>query len=134
MADKRNIRVILAKPGLDGHDRGVKVIARALRDAGMEVIYTGLRQTPQKIATALEQEDADLLMLSIHSGAHNYIFPRVMEELKKRGLDDIVVMAGGIIPDEDIPGLKALGIREVFGPGTTLKTIIDAVNTHVEKK
>jgi len=134
MGNKRIIRVILAKPGLDGHDRGVKVIARALRDAGMEVIYTGLRQTPQKIATAIEQEDADVLMLSIHSGAHNHILPRVMEELKERGLDDIVVMAGGIIPDEDIPGLKSVGIREVFGPGSTLKSIIDAVHVHMEKK
>lgn len=134
MGNKRIVRVILAKPGLDGHDRGVKVIARALRDAGMEVIYTGLRQTPQKIAAALEQEDADVLMLSIHSGAHMYILPRVMEELKERGMDDVVVMAGGIIPDEDIPGLKSLGIKEVFGPGTTLKAIIDAVSQHVEKK
>ena len=134
MGNRRIVRVVLAKPGLDGHDRGVKVIARALRDAGMEVIYTGLRQTPQKIATALEQEDAEVLMLSIHSGAHNYIFPRVMEELKKRGIDDVIVMAGGIIPDEDIAGLKSLGIKEVFGPGTNLKTIIDAVNLHAGKK
>ena len=134
MISRRIVRIVLAKPGLDGHDRGVKVIARALRDAGMEVIYTGLRQTPEKIATAIEQEDADVLMLSIHSGAHNYIFPRVMQELKKRGIDDVIVLAGGIIPEEDIPGLKTLGIKEVFGPGTNLKTIIDAVNMHVEKK
>ena len=134
MGSRRIVRVVLAKPGLDGHDRGVKVIARALRDAGMEVIYTGLRQTPQKIATALEQEDADVLMLSIHSGAHNYILPRVMQELKDRGIDDIIVLAGGIIPDEDIPGLKTLGIKEVFGPGTDLKTIINAVNMHAGKK
>ena len=127
MEAKRFIRVLLAKPGLDGHDRGVKVIARALRDAGMEVIYTGLRQTPEMIVTAVDQEDVDVLMLSIHSGAHNYIFPRVMEELNNRGLSDLVVLAGGIIPEEDIPGLKALGIKEVFGPGTELKTIIGAV-------
>ena len=134
MGSRRIVRVVLAKPGLDGHDRGVKVIARALRDAGMEVIYTGLRQTPQKIAAAIEQEDAEVLMLSIHSGAHMYILPRVMQELKDRGLDDIIVMAGGIIPDEDIEGLKSLGIKDVFGPGTNLNTIIDAVTMHIEKK
>ncbi len=131
MNEKRFVRVVLAKPGLDGHDRGVKVIARALRDAGMEVIYTGLRQTPEKIASAVEQEDADVLMLSIHSGAHNHIFPRVLRELKNRGLTDILVLAGGIIPEEDIAGLKELGIKEIFGPGTDLKTIIDFVHNNV---
>jgi len=133
MGERQIIRVLLAKPGLDGHDRGAKVIARALRDAGMEVIYTGLRQTPEQIATAVEQEDVDVLMLSILSGAHNYIFPKIMEELKKRGITDILVMAGGIIPQEDIPGLKALGIKEVFGPGTELSKIIDFIKTQVAR-
>jgi len=131
MGERPIIRVLLAKPGLDGHDRGVKVIARALRDAGMEVIYTGLRQTPEQIAIAVEQEDVDVLMLSILSGAHNYIFPRIMEELKNRGISDILVMAGGIIPTEDIPGLKSLGIKEVFGPGTELKRIINFIKENV---
>ena len=132
MKEKKIIRVLLAKPGLDGHDRGAKVIARALRDAGMEVIYTGLRQTPEQIATAVEQEDVDVLMLSILSGAHNYLFPRIMEELKKRGITDILVMGGGIIPEEDIPGLKALGIKEIFGPGTETKTIIEFIRNNVK--
>ena len=131
MKEKKIIRVLLAKPGLDGHDRGAKVIARALRDAGMEVIYTGLRQTPEQIATAVEQEDVDVLMLSILSGAHNYLFPRIMEELKKRGITDILVMGGGIIPEEDIPGLKALGIKGIFGPGTETKTIIEFIRNNV---
>ncbi len=131
MKEKKIIRVLLAKPGLDGHDRGAKVIARALRDAGMEVIYTGLRQTPEQIATAVEQEDVDVLMLSILSGAHNYLFPRIMEELKKRGVTDILVMGGGIIPEEDIPGLKALGIKGIFGPGTETKTIIEFIRNNV---
>ena len=131
MGEEKIIRVLLAKPGLDGHDRGAKVIARALRDAGMEVIYTGLRQTPEQIATAVEQEDVDVLMLSILSGAHNYLFPRIMEELKKRGVTDILVMGGGIIPEEDIPGLKALGIKGIFGPGTETKTIIEFIRNNV---
>ncbi len=131
MGEEKIIRVLLAKPGLDGHDRGAKVIARALRDAGMEVIYTGLRQTPEQIATAVEQEDVDVLMLSILSGAHNYLFPRIMEELKKRGITDILVMGGGIIPEEDIPGLKALGIKGIFGPGTETKTIIEFIRNNV---
>jgi len=133
MKEKKIIRVLLAKPGLDGHDRGAKVIARALRDAGMEVIYTGLRQTPEQIATAVEQEDVDVLMLSILSGAHNYLFPRIMEELKKRGITDILVMGGGIIPEEDIPGLKALGIKGIFGPGTETKTIIEFIRNNVNQ-
>jgi len=133
MKEKKIIRVLLAKPGLDGHDRGAKVIARALRDAGMEVIYTGLRQTPEQIATAVEQEDVDVLMLSILSGAHNYLFPRIMEELKKRGVTDILVMGGGIIPEEDIPGLKALGIKGIFGPGTETKTIIEFIRNNVNQ-
>ena len=131
MGERQIIRVLLAKPGLDGHDRGAKVIARALRDAGMEVIYTGLRQTPEQIATAVAQEDVDVLMLSILSGAHNNIFPRIMEELRNRGISDILVMAGGIIPTEDIPGLKSLGIKEVFGPGTELKKIVNFIQDHV---
>lgn len=131
MGERQIIRVLLAKPGLDGHDRGAKVIARALRDAGMEVIYTGLRQTPEQIATAVVQEDVDVLMLSILSGAHNNIFPRIMEELRNRGISDILVMAGGIIPTEDIPGLKSLGIKEVFGPGTELKRIVNFIKDHV---
>jgi methylmalonyl-CoA mutase, C-terminal domain len=131
MGERQIIRVLLAKPGLDGHDRGAKVIARALRDAGMEVIYTGLRQTPEQIATAVVQEDVDVLMLSILSGAHNNIFPRIMEELRNRGISDILVMAGGIIPQEDIPGLKSLGIKEVFGPGTELKRIVNFIKDYV---
>ena len=118
------IRVVIAKPGLDGHDRGAKVIARALRDAGMEVIYTGLRQTPEQIANAVVQEDADVLGLSILSGAHNQIFPEILRLLKEKGADDVPVFAGGIIPDTDIPGLKARGIREVFQPGTRTEDVV----------
>ena len=121
---ERKIRVLVAKPGLDGHDRGAKVVARALRDAGMEVIYTGLRQTPQQIAAAVVQEDARVLGLSILSGAHNQIFPEVMRLLKEQGADDVLVFAGGIIPDEDVPGLKALGIREIFQPGTSTDDVV----------
>src|ERR1700752_470821 len=117
----RKLRVVIAKPGLDGHDRGAKVIARALRDAGMEVIYTGLRQTPEMIAAAALQEDADVIGLSILSGAHNHIAPRLMELLKARGLDDVLVVIGGIIPDVDIPKLRSLGINGVFLPGTPMQ-------------
>lgn len=124
----RKVRVVIAKPGLDGHDRGAKVIARALRDAGMEVIYTGLRQTPEQIASAALQEDADVIGLSILSGAHNHIAPRLMELLKEKGLDDVLVLVGGIIPDVDIPRLKALGIKGVFLPGTPLQDIIEFIN------
>jgi methylmalonyl-CoA mutase cobalamin-binding domain/chain len=123
----RKLRVVIAKPGLDGHDRGAKVIARALRDAGMEVIYTGLRQTPEQIVTAALQEDADAIGLSILSGAHNHIAPRLMDLLKARGLDDVLVVIGGIIPDVDIPKLKALGIKGVFLPGTPMQDIIDFI-------
>ena len=133
MGEGKTIRVLLAKPGLDGHDRGAKVIARALRDAGMEVIYTGLRQTPEQIIGAAEQEAVDVLMLSILSGAHNYLFPRIMEGLKKKGIDDILVMGGGIIPLEDVPGLKACGIKEIFGPGTNTKNIIKFIEDNVKK-
>ena len=131
MEAKKVIRVLLAKPGLDGHDRGARVIARALSDAGMEVIYTGLRQTPEMIVAAAEQEDVDVLMMSILSGAHNAIFPRVLEGLKNKGLDDILVLGGGIIPEEDIPPLKAIGIREIFGPGTETGEIIAYVKANL---
>jgi len=119
------MRVLIAKPGLDGHDRGAKVIARALRDAGFEVIYTGIRQTPEMIAEAALQEDVDAIGLSILSGAHMTLFPRILEELRKRGLDDVVVWAGGIIPEPDIPKLKEMGIRAVFGPGSPTTATID---------
>jgi methylmalonyl-CoA mutase C-terminal domain/subunit len=118
------IRVIVAKPGLDGHDRGAKVVARALRDAGMEVIYTGLRQTPAQIVAAVVQEDAQVLGMSILSGAHNQIFPEVMRLLKEEGVNDVLVFAGGIIPDEDIPALEAIGIKAVFQPGTNTDDIV----------
>ena len=124
---ERPIRVVIAKPGLDGHDRGAKVIARALRDAGMEVIYTGLRQTPEQIVSAALQEDADVIGLSILSGAHNHIAPRVMDLLKQQGLDDVLVVLGGIIPDVDVPRLKAIGISGVFLPGTPMQEIVDFI-------
>jgi methylmalonyl-CoA mutase C-terminal domain/subunit len=127
----RKLRVVIAKPGLDGHDRGAKVIARALRDAGMEVIYTGLRQTPEQIVSAAVQEDADVIGLSILSGAHNHICPRVMELLEEQGLDDVLVLVGGIIPDVDIPKLQAIGIQGIFLPGTPMQHIVDCINSHV---
>jgi len=130
----RKIRVVIAKPGLDGHDRGAKVIARALRDAGMEVIYTGLRQTPQQIVTAALQEDADVIGLSILSGAHNQICPEVMRLLEEKGLDDVLVVLGGIIPDSDLPGLAAMGITGVFRPGTPMRAIIDFIGTHARSR
>ena len=123
--------MVIAKPGLDGHDRGAKVIARALRDAGMEVIYTGLRQTPEQIASAALQEDADVIGLSILSGAHNHIVPRLMTLLKEKGIDDVLVLIGGIIPDVDIPNLKAVGVDGIFLPGTPMQEIIDFIHTHV---
>ncbi|MCL1829076.1 MAG: cobalamin B12-binding domain-containing protein [Oscillospiraceae bacterium] len=122
---ERIIRVLIAKPGLDGHDRGAKVVARALRDAGFEVIYTGLRRTPEQIATAAVEEDADAVGLSLLSGAHNHLFPKVVQLLKEKGADDILVFGGGIIPHEDIPGLKAAGIKEIFTSGTPTADIID---------
>lgn len=127
-------RVIIAKPGLDGHDRGAKVIARALRDAGMEVIYTGLRQTPEQIAAAALQEDADVIGLSILSGAHMHICPRLMDLLRERGLGHITVLVGGIIPDVDVPKLEALGIRGVFLPGTVMQDIVDFINRTVQPR
>jgi methylmalonyl-CoA mutase C-terminal domain/subunit len=129
---ERKIRVLVAKPGLDGHDRGAKVIARALRDAGMEVIYTGLRQTPEKIISAVIQEDVDALLMSILSGAHDYLFPRVMELLRERGVKDLLVLGGGVIPEEDIPALKSVGVKEVFGPGTSTEAIVKFVQGNVK--
>ena len=129
MTDER-IRVLLAKPGLDGHDRGVKVIARALRDAGMEVIYTGLRQTPEMVVSAALQEDVDVIGLSILSGAHMTLFPRVVELAREAGLDDVIVFGGGIIPDEDVPRLKALGVSAVFTPGARMDEIIEFIRNN----
>jgi methylmalonyl-CoA mutase C-terminal domain/subunit len=128
------IRVVIAKPGLDGHDRGAKVIARALRDAGMEVIYTGLRQTPEQIVTAALQEDADVIGLSILSGAHNHVCPRVMELLRAQGMDDVLVLVGGIIPDVDIPKLKEIGVKGVFLPGTAMQAIVDFILTNTRSR
>jgi methylmalonyl-CoA mutase, C-terminal domain len=129
----RKIRVLIAKPGLDGHDRGAKIIARALRDAGMEVIYTGLRQTPEQIVSAAVQEDVDAIGLSILSGAHNVLFPEIMRLLKEEGAHDIVVVAGGIIPEQDIPRLKEMGIREIFLPGTTTAAAVNAIRQAVAR-
>ena len=127
----RKIRVLVAKPGLDGHDRGAKVVARALRDAGMEVIYTGIRQTPEMIVEAALQEDVDVVGLSILSGAHMALCPRVVELLRKEGMDDVVVLVGGIIPDEDVAPLKALGVQGVFGPGTSTGEIVGFIRGRV---
>ncbi|MEJ2209505.1 MAG: cobalamin B12-binding domain-containing protein [Anaerolineae bacterium] len=130
MTDKK-IRVLVAKPGLDGHDRGAKVIARALRDAGMEVVYTGIRQTPEMIAEAALQEDVDVIGMSILSGAHMALFPKVMELLQESGMDDVLVVAGGIIPDEDVPTLNEMGIEGIFGPGTPTETIVGFIRENV---
>ena len=130
----RPLRILLAKPGLDGHDRGAKVVARALRDAGMEVIYTGLRQTPEMIVEAALQEDADAVGLSILSGAHNTLVPRVMELMRAQGLNDVPVFIGGIIPDHDVPALKAIGINGVFGPGSPLSEIVDFIQTQTARR
>jgi methylmalonyl-CoA mutase, C-terminal domain len=132
MAEERTIRVLVAKPGLDGHDRGAKILARALRDAGMEVIYTGIRQTPQMIVEAAIQEDVDAILMSILSGAHMAIFPKVMELLRANGVTDVLVMAGGILPDEDIPAIEQMGIKGNFGPGTSMATIIEYVRGHID--
>lgn len=128
---EKKIRILVAKPGLDGHDRGAKVISRALRDAGFEVIYTGLRRTPEEIVTAAIQEDVDVIGLSILSGAHNVLFPQVMSLLDKRGVDDIQVIAGGIIPEKDIPGLKKIGIAEVFLPGSSTQNIVQWIKKNI---
>jgi methylmalonyl-CoA mutase C-terminal domain/subunit len=130
----RKVRVVIAKPGLDGHDRGAKVIARALRDAGMEVIYTGLRQTPEQVVAAALQEDADVIGLSILSGAHNHIAPKLMELLKAKGLDDVLVLLGGIIPDVDVPRLKEIGVKGIFLPGTPMQEIVDFINANVRER
>ena len=129
----KKIRVLAAKPGLDGHDRGVKVVTSALMDAGMEVVYTGLRQTPTQIVEAAIQEDVDVIAMSILSGAHDYLFPKVMELLKEKGVDDMLVIGGGIIPDEDIPALKETGIAEIFGPGTTTGTIVKYIQDNIRE-
>ena len=130
----RKIRVLVAKPGLDGHDRGAKIIARALRDAGMEVIYTGLRQTPEQIVSAAVQEDVHVIGISILSGAHNTILPRILELARRKGLQDVLIIAGGIIPDVDIPSLKKAGLSEVFQPGASTQEIIDSILKNVERK
>ena len=131
---ERKIRVLVAKPGLDGHDRGAKVIARALRDAGMEVIYTGLQQTPQMIVDAALQEDVDVIGLSILSGAHMTLLPKVTQGLREAGLDDLLVTAGGIIPDDDIPALEEAGISRVFGPGTTIGEVAEFIRSNVRRR
>jgi methylmalonyl-CoA mutase C-terminal domain/subunit len=133
MDEGRKIRVLVAKPGLDGHDRGAKVVARALRDAGMEVIYTGLRQTPEQIVAAAIQEDVDVVAMSILSGAHNYLFPRVTQLLRERGADDVLVVGGGIIPDEDIPGLQECGIAAVFTPGTSTGDTVKFIRENIKR-
>jgi methylmalonyl-CoA mutase C-terminal domain/subunit len=130
---ERKIRVLVAKPGLDGHDRGAKVIARALRDAGMEVVYTGLRQTPEQIVAASIQEDVDVIAMSILSGAHNHLFPRVMELLKEKNIDDVLVIGGGVIPDDDIPALKDAGIAGVFTPGTPTTETIEFIKNNLKR-
>lgn len=131
MADKR-IRVLVAKPGLDGHDRGAKVIARALRDAGMEVIYTGLRQTVEQIVEAADAEDVDVVALSLLSGAHNTLFPEVVKALEAKGMGDVLVIGGGVIPAADIPGLEKTGVKAIFTPGTPTKEVIDFIQANVK--
>jgi methylmalonyl-CoA mutase C-terminal domain/subunit len=133
-ASTRKVRILVAKPGLDGHDRGAKVVARALRDAGFEVIYTGLHQTPEMIANAAVQEDVDAVGLSIMSGAHNTLFPAVLDALKAKGASEVLLFGGGIIPEEDVVRLRAAGVEGVFTPGTTLETIIQWVHDHVHPK
>jgi methylmalonyl-CoA mutase C-terminal domain/subunit len=134
MAEERKIRVLVAKPGLDGHDRGAKVIARALRDAGMEVIYTGLRQTPEMIVNASLQEDVDVIGLSILSGAHNAIVPRVLELMKQNRMDDVLVLVGGTIPEQDIAALKQQGVAAIFGPGTAMEQIVQFIRANVKPR
>jgi methylmalonyl-CoA mutase C-terminal domain/subunit len=129
---EKRTRVLVAKPGLDGHDRGAKVVARALRDAGFEVIYTGLRQTPEQIAEAALQEDVNVVALSLLSGAHNHLFPKIIGLLKEKGMTDVLVIGGGVIPDSDIPGLKQAGVAEVFTPGTTTAKIVEFITANVK--
>jgi methylmalonyl-CoA mutase C-terminal domain/subunit len=131
MSPERTVRVVVAKPGLDGHDRGAKIVARALRDAGFEVIYTGLHQTPEQIVATAVQEDADAIGLSVLSGAHNYLFKRVLELLKEKGAEDVAVFGGGIIPPEDIAALKEIGVKELFTPGTSTQDIVRFVREHI---
>ena len=131
MGKDKRIRVLVAKPGLDGHDRGAKFISRALRDAGMEVIYTGIRQTPEHIVETALEEDVHALLLSSLSGAHGFLFPKIMELIKEKGLNDILVLGGGIIPEEDIPELKEAGISEIFGPGMTSQTLVDYITKNL---
>jgi methylmalonyl-CoA mutase C-terminal domain/subunit len=131
VSPERPVRVVVAKPGLDGHDRGAKIVARALRDAGFEVIYTGLHQTPEQIVATAVQEDADAIGLSVLSGAHNYLFKRVLELLKEKGADDVAVFGGGIIPPEDIAALKEIGVKELFTPGTSTQDIVRFVREHI---
>jgi methylmalonyl-CoA mutase C-terminal domain/subunit len=133
MMNRRKIRILAAKPGLDGHDRGVKVIANALMDAGMEVIYSGLRQSPEQIVETAIQEDVDVIALSILSGAHDFLFPRIMELLKEKGVTDVLVIGGGIIPDEDIAELKKVGIAEIFGPGTYTDDIVTYIIENLKR-
>ena len=128
------IRILIAKAGLDGHDRGAKIITRALRDAGFEVIYTGLHQTPDEIVEAALQEDVDAIGISLLSGAHNFLFPEIIKALKEKGLEELVVFGGGIIPDQDIGGLKKIGVKEIFGPGTTTTEMIDWINKNIQPK
>lgn len=127
------IRVLVAKPGLDGHDRGAKVIARSLRDAGMEVIYTGLRQTPEQIVAAAIQEDVDVVAMSILSGAHNHLFPKVVNLLKEQGADDVLIIGGGVIPEDDIPELKKSGVEAIFTPGTSTKDVVKYIEDHIKR-
>jgi len=134
MSEEKRIRVLIAKPGLDGHDRGAKVLTLGLRDEGMETIYTGLRQTPEKIVQSAIQEDVDVIGLSCLSGAHKYLFPRVIELLKERGVKDVLVIGGGIIPPEDIPFLKEKGVAEIFGPGTMVKEIAEYIRQNVKPR
>ena len=134
MQSERKIRILIAKPGLDSHDRGAKIVARALRDAGMEVIYTGLRQTPEQIVETALQEDVDIIGLSILSGAHKVLFPRIMELVEQKGLTDVMVFAGGIIPEEDVIEMKKLGIKEIFGPGTPTEKIVQFVFENLPKR
>ena len=134
MTDRQKVRILVAKPGLDGHDRGAKVVARALRDAGFEVVYTGLHQTPEMIASAAVQEDVDAVGLSIMSGAHNTLFPAVIEALRGRGSNDVIVFGGGIVPDEDLPRLASAGEKRIFKPGTTLGEIVEWVDQNVKPR